>query len=93
MGYTNSRFPSSSILADFEAVLQGSEEETNPNPISSYTREVNHHVLFRFCTYTTFVYGEIQDPLRLYREKDCVEAFAITLRRKLRDSTICSLKS
>ena len=79
------------IYAD--VVLQGSEEETNPDPLNSYMRDINHHVPSRFCTYTTFAYGEVEDLFRLYRDKDCVEVFVITSRRKLRDSTIYSLKN
>ena len=60
------------IYADFEAIVQGSEEETNP--LNSYTRDINHHVPSRFCTYT-FAYGKVKDSLRLYRGKDCVEVF------------------
>ena len=63
------------IVNDFEALLQGSEEETDPDPISSYTRNINHHVPSGFCTYTIFWYGEVEDPLRLYRGKDCIEVF------------------
>ena len=38
-------------------------------------REINHHIPSRFCTYTTFRIGEVEDPLRFYRGKDCVEVF------------------
>ena len=60
---------------DFEAILQSSEEETDPHPLSSYVRDINHHVLSGFCTCTTFAYREVEDPLRLYGGKDCIEVF------------------
>ena len=63
------------IYTDFDVFLQGSEEETKPDPLSSYTRDINHHIPFRFCPYLTFTYGEVEDPLRLYQGKDCVEVF------------------
>ena len=63
------------IYTDFEAILQVSEEETDPDPLSSYTRDINHHVPSGFCTYNTFAYREVDDPLRLYRGKDCVDVF------------------
>ena len=63
------------IYANFEVILQGSEEETDPDPQSSCTRDINHYIPPGFCTYTRFVYGEIEDPLRLHRGKDCVKVF------------------
>ena len=64
------------IYADFEAILQGLEEDTNPDPQTScYMGDINHHINYGFCTYTMFAYGEVEDPLRLYRGKDCVEVF------------------
>ena len=81
------------ICADFEAILQRLEEGTDSDLLSSYTRDINHHIPSRFCIYATFAYGEVEDLLRLYRGKDCIELFAITLKRKLRDFTICSLKN
>ena len=40
------------ILANFEAILQSLEEETDPDPLTSHTRDINHNSLSRFCTYT-----------------------------------------
>ena len=59
----------------FETILQGSEEETDPDSPSPYIRDINHHVPFGFCTYTMFAYGEVEDLLRFYRGKDCIEVF------------------
>ena len=61
------------IYADFKAILQGSEEETDPDLLSSYARDINHHVPSGLCTYATFTYAEVEDPLRLNRGKDCIE--------------------
>ena len=63
------------IYADFEMILQGLEEETDPDRLSSCTRDVKRHVPSGLCTCTTFAYGEVEDLLRLYRAKDCVEIF------------------
>ena len=57
------------------AILQSSEEETDSDLLSSYTRDINYHVPSRFCTYTMFVYREVENLLRLYQGKDCVEVF------------------
>ena len=81
------------IYANLESILEGLEEETNSDPLSSYMREINHHISSRFFTYTTFEYREVKDPLRLYRGKDYVKAFCATSRRKPRDFTICSPQS
>ena len=58
------------IYADFKAILQSSEDETELNPEAPYVREVNHHLPSRFCTYATFVYRKVEDSLRLYRDMD-----------------------
>ena len=31
------------IYADFEAILHSLEEETDPDPLSCYTRDINDH--------------------------------------------------
>ena len=55
------------IYADFEAILQGLKEETDPDPLRSYMRDINCHVPSGLCTYTMFMYGEVKDLLRLCR--------------------------
>ena len=63
------------MYADFEAILQNVEEETNLDSQNPYTRKINHHIPSGFCTYSTFAYGEVNDPLFQYRGEDCVEVF------------------
>ena len=58
---------------DFEAILQNLEDETELDPEAPYTREINHHSLSGFCMYTIFVYRKVDNPLRLYQDKDCME--------------------
>ena len=36
---------------------------------------VNKHVPSGFCVYSKFAYGDVSDPLKVYRGKDCVERF------------------
>ena len=43
-------------------------------PISS-TRGINNHVPSGWCVRSQFAYGNVEDPLKLYRGKDCVEKF------------------
>ena len=40
-----------------------------------YTDKVNTHVPSGWCFYSTVVYGDVSDPLKMYRGKDCVEKF------------------
>ena len=37
--------------------------------------KINTHVLSGWCVHRTFAYGDIPDPLKMYRGMDCVEKF------------------
>ena len=69
------------MYADFELILmpiQGprcGQCEHNPDPGKAYTTKVNQHIPPAWCVYSKFAYGDIKDPLKLYRGKDCVEKF------------------
>ena len=52
--------------ADFEAILKPMKE-TNFNPDAPYTKEINQHISSGFCLYSKFAYGDVKDPLKLYR--------------------------
>ena len=41
----------------------------------SYTDKINTHVPSGWCVHSKFAYGEVPDPTKLYRGKDCVEEF------------------
>ena len=58
---------------DFESILK--PIEPSPNPEGSYTKEINEHIPSGFCVYSKFAYGKVENPLKLYRGKDCVEVF------------------
>ena len=62
------------MVADFEAILKPTKE-TNFNPNTPYTKEINQHIPSGFCVYSKFAYGDFKDPLKLYRGRDCVEVF------------------
>ena len=47
----------------------------SPNPQEPYTSKVNQHIPSGWCVYSKFAYGDVDDPLKLYRGKDCVEKF------------------
>ena len=38
-----------------------------------YTEKINTHVPSGWCVHSTFAYGDVSDPLKMYRGKDCVE--------------------
>ena len=56
---------------DFKSILELIQGLVNDPTISS-ARGVNNHVPSGWCIRSEFAYGEVKDPLRLYRGKDCV---------------------
>ena len=65
------------MYADFESILEpmGPLEPGSPNPSQPYTNEVNQHMPSGWCVYGKFSYGDIDNLLRTYRGKDCIETF------------------
>ena len=78
------------MYADFEAILKPTEV-IESDPDKSYTKEINQHIPSGFCVYGKFAYGDVKNPLKLYRGENCVKCFGITLKTKSRDFTIKSL--
>ena len=62
------------MYADFESILEPIQGLGN-NPRISTTRRINVHVPSGWCINSEFAYGEVKDPLELYRGKDCVRKF------------------
>ena len=62
------------MYADFESILEPISGPGN-NPRISTTRDINVHVPSGWCIHIEFAYGEVKDPLKLYRGKDCVRKF------------------
>ena len=60
--------------ADFESILEPISGPV-PNLKISSTRGVNVHTPSGWCVRSEFTYGEVKDPLKLYRGKDCVSKF------------------
>ena len=64
------------MYADFESILDPIESlNPNPNPNQPYTSDVNEHMPSGWCVYSKFAYGDVDNLLRLYRGKDCIETF------------------
>ena len=63
------------MYADFEYIAEPIQGPGNDPRISS-TRRVNNHVPSGWCIGSEFAYnGKIENPLKLYRGKDCVKKF------------------
>ena len=62
------------MYGDFKANLKPMEGPS-PNPEGSYTKEINQHIPSGFCVNSVFTYGEVENPLKLYRGEDCVKVF------------------
>ena len=69
------------MYADFESILEPIQGP-NPAPTGSYTSEVTKHSPSGWCIYSKFAYGEVKDPLKLYRGKDCLEKFCDYIRQE-----------
>ena len=72
------------LYADFESILKPVDEryrdrmntmKTERKDKASYTEKINTHVPSGWCVHSTFAYGDVPDPLKMYRGKDCVEKF------------------
>ena len=65
------------MYADFESILEpmGPVEPGSPNPNQPYTNDVNQHTPSGLCVYSKFAYGDVDNPLRLYRGKYSIETF------------------
>ena len=62
------------MYADFESILEPMDHGSS-DPNQPYTNEVNQHMPSGWCVYSKFAYGDIDNPLRIYRGKDCIETF------------------
>ena len=69
------------MYVDFESILEPIQGPS-PEPTSSYTSEVTKHSPSGWCAYSKFAYGEVKDPLKLYRGKDCLEKFCDYIRQE-----------
>ena len=72
------------LYADFESILKPVDEryrdrmntmKTETKGKASYTEKISTHVPSGWCVHSTFAYGDISDPLKVYPDKECVEKF------------------
>ena len=62
------------MYADFESLLEPIQGPSK-DPSGPWTTVINNHVPFGWCFYSEFAYGKVENPLALYRGKDCVKKF------------------
>ena len=62
------------MYADFESLLEPIQGSSK-NPSGPWTAVTNNHIPSGWCVYSKFAYGVVQNPLTLYRGKDCVKKF------------------
>ena len=63
------------MYADFESILELMDPVEPGSPNQPYTNEVNQHTPSGWCVYSKFAYRDVDNPLRTYRGKDCIETF------------------
>ena len=63
------------MYRDFEWILKPMDPVEPRSPSQPYTNEVNQHTPSGWCVYSKFAYGDVDNPLRTYRGKDCIETF------------------
>ena len=72
------------LYADFESILKPVDDryrdkintmKAERKGKASYTEKINKHVPSGWCVHSTFAYGDVPDPLKMYWGKHCVEKF------------------
>ena len=72
------------LYSDFESILKPVDEryrdkmntmKAERKGKASYTKKISTHLPSGWCAHSTFAYGDVFDPLKMYRAKDCVERF------------------
>ena len=72
------------LYPDFESILKPVDEryrdkmntmKAGRKGKAPYTEKISKHIPSGWCVHSTFAYGDVPDPLKMYRGKDCVEKF------------------
>lgn len=70
------------LTADTESILKTvckyyrqkmNQMKTEKKSKASYTEKINTYVLSGWCIHSTFAYGDVLNPLKMYRGKDCIK--------------------
>ena len=71
------------MYADFESILEPMDPVEPGSPNQPYTNEVNQHTPSGWCVYSKFAYGDVDNPLRTCRGKDCIETFCNYVKKEV----------
>ena len=81
------------LYVDFESILKPVDDrhrdkmntmKAGTKGKAQYTEKINTHVLSGWCVRSTFAYGDVLNPLKMYRCKDCVEKFIEYIEEKVK---------
>ena len=72
------------MYADFESILEPMDPVELGSPSQPYTNEVNQPTPPGWCVYGKFAYGDVDNPLRTYRAKHCIETFCNYIKGEVR---------
>ena len=79
------------MYADFESILEPMDPVELGSPSQPYTNEVNQQMPSGWCVHRKFAYGDVDNALRTYRGKDCIEMLCNYSKEKLVDCITCFL--
>ena len=69
------------MYADFEFILEPVDSKPKPSN-QPYINKVNQHIPSGWCVYSKFSYGDVNDPLKIYRGKDCIKTFCNYIKKE-----------
>ena len=72
------------MYADFESILEPMSPVEPGSPNQPYTNEVHQHTPSGWRVYSKFAYRDVDNLLRTYRGKDCIEIFYNCIKREAR---------
>ena len=81
------------LYADFESIAKPVYEwykekvnrmKTGRKVKAPYTEKISKHVPSGWCVHSTFAYGDVPNPLKMYRGKDCVEKFVENIKEEVK---------
>ena len=81
------------LYADFESIAKPVNElyrekmnrmKAGRKDKAPYTEKIGKHVPSGWCVNSTFAYGDVPDPLKMYQGKDCVEKFVEYIKEEVK---------
>ena len=79
------------LHADFESILKPVDDryrekikKAERKSKAPYTEKISKHIPSGWCVHSTFVYGDVPDLLKMYRDKECVEKFVEYIKEEVK---------